>query len=134
MLLIISLISVGIRFRLIYYSPFVTHLLFSLKVTHLHNSCHYFVFPSTLLLDISLYFSPHHLSLPYYSILSHPLLGPFCCCSLPTPMTLASGGTPIFPFVVHQPASPSIWSAVKSCRRDLSTHPGVTMWCVCGCS
>ena len=27
-------------------------------------------------------------------------------------MTLASGGSPMFPLVVHQPASPSIWSAV----------------------
>ena len=25
----------------------------------------------------------------------------------PTPMTLASGGSPMFPLVVHQPASPS---------------------------
>ena len=35
-----------------------------------------------------------------------------CCCCLPTPMTLASGGSPMFPLVVHQPASPSIWPAV----------------------
>ena len=33
-------------------------------------------------------------------------------CCLPTPMTLASGGSPMFPLVVHQPASPSIWPAV----------------------
>ena len=26
-------------------------------------------------------------------------------------MTLASGGSPMFPLVVHQPASPSIWPA-----------------------
>ena len=45
-----------------------------------------------------------------------------------------SGGTPMFPIVVHQPASPSIWSAVLSIRRGLSTNQGVTMWCVCGCS
>ena len=34
------------------------------------------------------------------------------CYCLPTPMTLASGGGggPMFPFVVHQPASPSICS------------------------
>ena len=57
----------------------------------------------------------------------------YCCC-LPTPMTLASGGSPMFPHVVHQPASPSIWPAVQSLRRGLSTNPGVTMWCVCGCS
>ena len=57
------------------------------------------------------------------------------CCCLPTPMTLASGGgIPMFPLVVHQPASPSIWSAVPSLRRGLSTNPGVTMWCICGCS
>ena len=37
-----------------------------------------------------------------------------CCCCLPTPMALASGGSPMFPLVVHQPASPSIWPAVQS--------------------
>ena len=26
-------------------------------------------------------------------------------CCLPTPITLASGGSPMFPLVVHQPAS-----------------------------
>ena len=56
-----------------------------------------------------------------------------CCCLL-TPMTLASGGSPMFPIVVHQPASPSIWLAVQSLQRGMSTNPGVTMWCVCGCS
>ena len=56
------------------------------------------------------------------------------CCCLPTPMTLARAGIPIFPLVVHQPASPSIWPAVHSQRRDLSTYPGMIMWCVCGCS
>ena len=56
------------------------------------------------------------------------------CCCLPTPMTLASGGSPMFPLVVHQPASLSIWPAVQSLRRGLSTNPGATMWCVCGCS
>ena len=57
-----------------------------------------------------------------------------CCCCLPTPMTLVSGGSPMFPLVVHQAASPSIWPAVQSLRRGLSTNPGATMWCVCGCS
>ena len=57
-----------------------------------------------------------------------------CCCCLPTTMALASGGSPMFPLVVHQPASPSIWPAVQSLRRGLSTNPGATMWCVCGCS
>ena len=55
-------------------------------------------------------------------------------CCLPTPMALASGGSPMFPLVVHQPASPSIWPAVQSLQRGLSTNPGATMWCVCGCS
>ena len=41
------------------------------------------------------------------------------------------GGGPIFPLVVLQAASPSIWPAVQSLRRGLSTNPGVTMWCVC---
>ena len=52
--------------------------------------------------------------------------------SLPWPILV--GGSPIFPFVVHQPASPSIWTAVQSLRRGLSTNPGITMWCVCGWS
>ena len=54
------------------------------------------------------------------------------CCCLSTPMTLASGGSPMFPLVVPQPASPSIWPAVQSLRRGLSTNPGgdnvVRMW------
>ena len=58
----------------------------------------------------------------------------WCCCCLPTPMALASGGSPMFPLVVHQPASPSTWPAVQSLRRGLSTNSGATMWCVCGCS
>ena len=49
---------------------------------------------------------------------------PLACCCLPTPMTLASGGSPMFPLVVHQPASPSIWPAVQSLWRGLSTNPG----------
>ena len=32
----------------------------------------------------------------------------YACCFLPTPMTLAGGRSPMFPLVVHQPASPSI--------------------------
>ena len=56
------------------------------------------------------------------------------CCCLPAPMTHASGGSPMFPFVVHQPVSPSIWPAVQSLQRGLSTNPGATMWYVCGCS
>ena len=50
--------------------------------------------------------------------------------------TIAGGGkvqpslhSSLWPFVVHQPASPSIWPAVHSLRRGLSTNSGVTMWC-----
>ena len=49
-------------------------------------------------------------------------------------MTLASGESPIFPLVVHQPAFPSIWPAVQSLLWCLSTNLGVTVWCICGCS
>ena len=50
-----------------------------------------------------------------------------CYCCIPTPMTLANGGSPMFPLVVNQPASPSIWrGSVHKSRGD--------MWCVCGCS
>ena len=49
-------------------------------------------------------------------------------------MTLASGGSPIFPLVVHDPASSSIWPAVQSHPRGMSTNPGVIMWCACGSS
>ena len=62
---------------------------------------------------------------PVSDLVYHP------CCCLPTPMTVASGGSPMFPLAVHQPASPSIWPAVQSLRRGLSTNPGATMWCVC---
>ena len=44
------------------------------------------------------------------------------CPAPPIPMTIASGGSPIFPLVVPQPASPSIWPAVQSLRRGLSTR------------
>ena len=40
-------------------------------------------------------------------------------------MTLASRGSPMFPLMVHHSASSSIWPAVQSLRRDLSTNPGV---------
>ena len=69
----------------------------------------------------------------YYAI--HLLMyNIICCCCLPTPLTLVSGGSPIITSLVHQPAYPSIWPAAQSLRRGLSTNPGVTMWCVCGCS
>ena len=53
---------------------------------------------------------------------------------LPTPMSPANGGSLIFPLMVHQLASSSIWPAVQSLWRGLPTNPGVTMWCVCGYS
>ena len=40
----------------------------------------------------------------------------------------SSGWSPMFPLVVHQKASPSIWPAVQSLRQGLSTNPGVAMW------
>ena len=44
-------------------------------------------------------------------------------------MTLTSGGSPMFPLVVHQPASPSIWPAVQSLRRGLYRGDNVVrMW------
>ena len=49
-------------------------------------------------------------------------------------MTLSSRGSAMFPIVVHHQASLSIWPVVQSFRRDVSTNPGVTMWCVCGCN
>ena len=57
-----------------------------------------------------------------------------CCCCLPTPLTLVCGGSPIIPLLVYQPAYPSIWPAAPSFQRGMSINPGVTMWCVCGCS
>ena len=45
-----------------------------------------------------------------------------------------SGRSPIFPFVVHQPVSPSIWQPVGSLQRGLSASPRVTTWCICECS
>ena len=75
----------------------------------------------------------HHLHILLSMIFNIMVVHGHTCCCLPTPMALASGGSPMFPLVVHQPASPSIWPAVQSLRRGLSTNPGATMWCVCGC-
>ena len=88
----------------------------------------YFV-PRILVFTAILYMSCSSRSTTTLCSLDHLLL-----CCLPTPMTFASGGSPMFPLVVHQPASPSTWPAVQSLRRGLFTNPGVTMWCVCGCS
>ena len=43
-------------------------------------------------------------------------------------------GSPIIPLLVHLQAYPSIRPAAASLQRGLSTNPGVTMWCICGCS
>ena len=56
------------------------------------------------------------------------------CCCLPTPLILASGRSLLFPLVVQQPASPSIWPTVPSLRLGQSTNPGVSTWSVCVCS
>ena len=47
----------------------------------------------------------NHLFTMSNDITGKPMTCFFCC--LPIPMTLASRGSTIFPFVVHQPASPS---------------------------
>ena len=52
----------------------------------------------------------HKLTFQY--IQDDPGLDGCSCCCLPTPMALASGGSPMFPLVVHQPTYPSIWPAV----------------------
>ena len=57
-----------------------------------------------------------------------------CLLCLPTPLTLVCGGSPIIPPLVHQPAYLSIWPAAPSLQRGLSKNPGVSLWCVCGCS
>ena len=51
---------------------------------------------------------------------------------LPTPLIHVCGRSPIIPLLVHQPAYLSIWPAVPSLQRGLSTNPGVTVWCICG--
>ena len=60
-----------------YYSPFVTGHIYSLRlrVSHLHNSFHTFVFRSILLPNISLSRSPHHRSPPHILLL-RPLFFP----------------------------------------------------------
>ena len=53
-----------------------------------------------------------------------------CCYCLPTPMTLASGGSPMLLLVVHQPASPSIWPAVQSLWRSVHKSRGDNVLCM----
>ena len=50
------------------------------------------------------------------------------------PEAFLVGGSPILSLVVHQSTCPSIWPAVPSLRRALSTNPWVATGCVCGCS
>ena len=55
------------------------------------------------------------------------------CCCLPAPL-LVGRWVRSSSLGVHQPAYPSIWPAVLTLRRGLSTKPGVTPWCVCECN
>ena len=119
----------------LYYEHAIQNLLssFSLKYYFLAFSVLSSLTPHTLLIFLySLFACSLHFTLLVLQTSSdtQPLL--FCCC-LPTPMTLASGWSPMFPLVVHQPSSPSIWPAVQSLRRGLSTNPGATMWAGQGC-
>ena len=55
------------------------------------------------------------------------------CCCLPTPLTLVSGGSPMIPLVVHQPAYPSIWPAAPSLRQGdnvMRMWVQLKRWCV----
>ena len=100
-----------------------------------NNIIYIFRFQYTIYKKIRVQYNLHVLNIEcLFCIIFTNYINLFDCCGLPTPMTLASGGSPMFPLVVHQPASPSIWPAVQSHRRGLSTNPGVTLWCVCGCS
>ena len=62
-------------------------------------------------------FTAHHHHPPIYLFVYISARQLHGCYYLPTLMTLASGGSPMFPLVVHQPAPPSIWPAVQSIRR-----------------
>ena len=67
----------------------------------------------------------------YYRFIVHFLIGlTSSCWCLHTSLTLVSGGSPMIPLVVHQPAYPSIWPAAASFQQDLTTNPVVTTWCV----
>ena len=54
-----------------------------------------------------------------------------CCCCLPTPMTLANGGGGESDLLA---CGPPVSFSVHLASSTHSTNPGVTMWCVCGCS
>ena len=103
---------------------------------HFSSSLFLITFPHHLSSSLFLITFPHHMSITSHTTTSNDscdrlnsrqLSQVFTRCCLPTPMTLASGGSPIFPLVVHQPAFPSIWPAVHSLRRGLSTNAGVTI-------
>ena len=93
------------------------------QLPHTINLC---CCPNYCLFSLCIVFQIENLIFRHVVYKPHLIL---CCCyCLPYPMILASGGggVPIFPHVVHQSASPSIWPAVQSLRQDLSTNPGVT--------
>ena len=53
-----------------------------------------------------------------------------CCCCLPTPLALASGGGPIFLLVVHLSASPSIWPVRSAHKSSAYVGTDEEMMCV----
>ena len=57
-----------------------------------------------------------------------------CCCCIPIPLTRDGGGSPIFPLVAHQTASPSIMAS-STVTPAGSVHKSRGLNVVrCGCS
>ena len=85
--------------------------------------------------DTSLSFNKHSQQLPSRESIQQKQY-PQCLLLLLSTHSLdpCLWGSPIIPLLVHQPAYLSIWPAAPSPQRGLSTNPGVTVWCVCGCS
>ena len=109
-----------------YYIIFIVRFPIGLVVLFITFFLHFFL-SWTSSLSISSFaiststFSNHVLGLP---------TGVLPCCCLPTPMILAGGGSHLP--ACGLPASFSVHLATSALRRDMSTNPGVTMWCVCG--